>query len=456
MKKNKGFTLIELLAVIVILAIIAVIATPMVLKYIDTAKEGANDSSVDALVRAANNYYASSLLKTDSTYPIEFDLSDPADVKKLGLKGSTPEEGNLRINSDGTTHIEVKYDGVLYSKYAEETKVTKNDKVIGLSSVWETDGNGKITDYKESPLTMATYYLEVFYKNYALSAVNYAVDPRIDHTQTLYEYIEKLEQEQGFSKKGLLPNYVAELEKLFEVLNTSTTLTEEEALEKVVSIASDIPNIMEIYALVGTNFDADDLLLTQAYKNIYNSIEATNTYVIPNIVKHEDGTSEEITEIGSGTFYVQLSSFKIGRKLIISNGIKKINNLAFHMQGFSEVVLPTTLESIGGNAFSANLLTSIKLPSRLKSIGSEAFKHNMLSGELIIPKSVEKIGNRAFTSNNYTLDSTEGICQLDMNYCNALNGKANNITKVIIKRANGDGLSIDSTAFDSLTPVYQP
>ena len=62
MKKRNGFTLIELLAVIVILAIIALIATPMVLKYIKTSKEGSYDSSIDNILRAAENYYAGSML----------------------------------------------------------------------------------------------------------------------------------------------------------------------------------------------------------------------------------------------------------------------------------------------------------------------------------------------------------------------------------------------------------
>ena len=53
MKKRSGFTLIELLAVIVILAIIALIATPMVLKYIQNAKEQSGEQSIKAMVKAA-------------------------------------------------------------------------------------------------------------------------------------------------------------------------------------------------------------------------------------------------------------------------------------------------------------------------------------------------------------------------------------------------------------------
>ena len=55
---KKGFTLIELLAVIIILAIIALIATPVVLKVVDNAKESGRKSSVagyaDAVKLAIN------------------------------------------------------------------------------------------------------------------------------------------------------------------------------------------------------------------------------------------------------------------------------------------------------------------------------------------------------------------------------------------------------------------
>ena len=50
--KKKGFTLIELLAVIVILAIIALIATPLVLKYIEKAREEAAIASAYAYIDA--------------------------------------------------------------------------------------------------------------------------------------------------------------------------------------------------------------------------------------------------------------------------------------------------------------------------------------------------------------------------------------------------------------------
>ena len=95
MKRNqKGFTLIELLAVIVILAIIALIATPMVLKYIEQSRKGAAESDAYAAIKAAELYYANTILETGSA-PAE----NTVNVTALDLKNKDNMTGTLTLEN---------------------------------------------------------------------------------------------------------------------------------------------------------------------------------------------------------------------------------------------------------------------------------------------------------------------------------------------------------------------
>ena len=115
--KKKGFTLIELLAVIVILAIIAVIVTPVVSNVIDKAGQAAFKESMNNMIEAGNNYIKQYTIDNlnDPTYPIifrcngEYCINDNGE--KLELKGKTPVDGNLRLNSGSNIYVEYLTDG---------------------------------------------------------------------------------------------------------------------------------------------------------------------------------------------------------------------------------------------------------------------------------------------------------------------------------------------------------
>lgn len=113
MKRNqKGFTLIELLAVIVILAIIALIATPMVLKYIETSREGAAESDAYAAMKAAELYYAEKVLSNEGA-PSTVEASE-LDLKNNGVSGTisfpADKSGEATVSS-----LTVKVNGTDYT-----------------------------------------------------------------------------------------------------------------------------------------------------------------------------------------------------------------------------------------------------------------------------------------------------------------------------------------------------
>lgn len=110
--KSRAFTLLELLAVIVVLAIIALIVTPFVTKSIKSAQKGAAENSASNLIVAAEEYYASKLIKnngffSDVTLTYVNGVSQDEDFE---FKGTKPTNGSITISQDGIvtlTNLEI-------------------------------------------------------------------------------------------------------------------------------------------------------------------------------------------------------------------------------------------------------------------------------------------------------------------------------------------------------------
>ena len=73
--------------------------------------------------------------------------------------------------------------------------------------------------------------------------------------------------------------------------------------------------------------------------------------------------------------YNPLGKFKkLSKRLVIEDGITSIDTEAFYGYDFTDVKLPSTLETIGRNAFGGcKCLNSITLPTSLKTLGEHAF-----------------------------------------------------------------------------------
>ena len=133
-EKNKGFTLVELLAVIVILALIALIATPIILNVINDAKKQAAKDSAYGYMDAVEKYIVSSELEDksikDGTYSVE-------ELNSMGVsvKGSTPDNGNIEIESGSVKSYDIGIDGYVVSN-GEIEKVSTTKKIENGTTVY--------------------------------------------------------------------------------------------------------------------------------------------------------------------------------------------------------------------------------------------------------------------------------------------------------------------------------
>ncbi len=135
-------------------------------------------------------------------------------------------------------------------------------------------------------------------------------------------------------------------------------------------------------------------LVIKVQKNSTDSNEYTNSNGESGFL---DLTDCGYTSIGNYAFY----RLKNLRKVTL-DGIEKIQDNAFQGTGLTEVVFPSSLESIGTGAFQdCEELRSISFPkerSLLNTIGSSAFNNCALE-ELKLPKTLISMGESAFCNN---------------------------------------------------------
>ena len=152
-EKNKGFTLVELLAVIVILALIALIATPIILNVINDAKKQAAKDSAYGYMDAVEKYIVSSELEDESipdgTYRVE-DLN-----KKISVKGSTPDNGTIKIESKTVKSYDIGIDGYAVSN-GEVEKVSTTKSFKNGTAVYYNPVSGKKCKSSEAVSTTGT------------------------------------------------------------------------------------------------------------------------------------------------------------------------------------------------------------------------------------------------------------------------------------------------------------
>ena len=150
-EKNKGFTLVELLAVIVILALIALIATPIILNVINDAKKQAAKDSAYGYMDAVEKYIVSSELEDKSIQDGRYSVEELN--KKISVKGSTPDNGNIEIKNSSVKSYDIGIDGyVVRNGKVEKVSTTKSFK-NGTAVYYNPVSREKCNDYTEANST---------------------------------------------------------------------------------------------------------------------------------------------------------------------------------------------------------------------------------------------------------------------------------------------------------------
>ena len=147
--KNKGFTLIELLAVIIILGIIGMIAVPIVISYIEDAKDGSLKASVRNIIRVAETTYTKKLGNNYGATPtITFE--------ELEYQGQeiAPENVRLSFNEDGLAIIAVyEQSRCIYKNPTDQDVIL--DQTLSKEECMEKVGNSSMETGVELLLSKA-------------------------------------------------------------------------------------------------------------------------------------------------------------------------------------------------------------------------------------------------------------------------------------------------------------
>ena len=147
----------------------------------------------------------------------------------------------------------------------------------------------------------------------------------------------------------------------------------------------------EVTALVANNNSSVDKITSKEYANITvgNSIGEDRASVLTN---SSDSRVEKTVEEENRKrldYFEELNASGASR-IEIPEGMTVIDSNAFkNNTKLKEVILPSTLKSIGMSAFEGTSLSKIELPSSLTYIGENAFANIKTLTEVTIPKSVE-------------------------------------------------------------------
>jgi len=101
-------------------------------------------------------------------------------------------------------------------------------------------------------------------------------------------------------------------------------------------------------------------------------------------------------------------------KVTLSEGMTEIPEGLFeYSTGLGNVVLPSTIKTIGKKAFYHAEFTGINLPEGVETIGESAFEGAKCAGKVVLPSTVSKMGKQAFMNAEFaSITFTDGMSDI--------------------------------------------
>ena len=408
--KKKGFTLIELLAVIVILAIIALIATPLVLKYIEKAREKAFYNSIEGVKNAVDLKVMGDKLNGDFKGTKVYTINDLDLKNKNNLKGKVivyKQEGGYATILSNVTDGKYTYSG------------TDAKDIIGNSDKWVVSPtfSDRILQYK--PLGNELDLIRIVEEYVLAPTIYYACH---DDVESIISYFpEKFEIgtsiEDTMSKYDsvmssyieFVPSYIKDeriifINKLKEKFGSTVTsnVDYDIFMQYIEEIRGEIPFI---YGVIDYSYNSADAKYNMDLVRDTNKIVTVIPSKINDVEIKRISVCSPYGSDSEPDFDTQNECYDYRKynnpifDLYVSDGIEYIGENYFKASYVLSVSLPSTIKRIGNYAFEDNYIEKIILPEGLESVGVSAFRYNQISDTVVIPSSLKTVGRWAFADN---------------------------------------------------------